>query len=134
MVDRKANAGPSGRAGDWGWGWFLGWFVLGACAAVGLATVVTAGLLLVLLAAAVASLLLRKGPTNAMAGLPSGIALPVLYIAYLNRSGPGTVCDAVPGGQTCTDEYTPIPFLIVGVLLLCTGFLMFTVLHRRRAK
>ncbi|MER6472336.1 hypothetical protein [Streptomyces collinus] len=132
MVDGKATAGPSGRAT--GWGWFLGWLALGACAAVGLAAVVTAGLLLVLLAAASAALLLWKGPRNAAAGLPSGIALPVLYVAYLNRSGPGTVCRTVPGGQTCTDEYTPIPFLIVGVLLLCAGFLTFTTLNRRRAK
>ncbi|MFF5025609.1 hypothetical protein ACFY2J_15485 [Streptomyces collinus] len=130
MLDREATAGPSGRATDRGWGWFLGWLALGACAAVGLAAVVTAGLALVLLAAAAAGLLLRKGPRNATAGLLSGTALPLLYIAYLNRSGPGTVCSTVPGSQTCTDEYTPIPFLIAGVLLLCAGFLIFTTLNR----
>lgn len=129
MVNRDAIRGKRGRVVNWGW--FLGWLVLGACVAVGLAAILTVGLVLLLLAAVAAGFLLRKGPRNAIAGSLTGLALPLFYLAYLNRSGPGTVCHATSGGQTCTDEYTPIPFLVCGVILFAAGFLIFIMLDRR---
>lgn len=129
MVNREATRRQYGRVVEWGW--FLGWLVLGACAAVGLAAILSVGLVLVLLAAVAAGFLLWKGPRNAIAGSLTGLALPLFYIAYLNRSGPGTVCHAMSGGQTCTDEYTPIPFLVCGVILFSAGFLIFAMLDRR---
>ncbi|MFF7334780.1 hypothetical protein [Streptomyces sp. NPDC008150] len=107
------------------WAWFAGWVAVGACAAFGLALVVTAGLVLVLLAAAAAGLLVRKGPGRAVAGLPVGLAVLVLYIGYLNRGGPGTVCHVRSGGGDCVDEYSPIPFVVGGVALLLAGLLIF---------
>jgi hypothetical protein len=36
-------------------------------------------------------------------GLVFGLALPLLYVAYLNRDGPGTVCTTGrDGSQSCT--------------------------------
>ncbi|MDX3804761.1 hypothetical protein [Streptomyces sp. AK04-3B] len=113
------------------WGWFLGWLVLGACAAVGLAAILSVGLVLLLLAALAAGFLLWKGPRNAIAGSLTGLAVPLFYIAYLNRSGPGTVCHATATVQTCTDQYSPIPFLVCGGILFCAGFLIFILLDRR---
>ncbi|MCS0603377.1 hypothetical protein NX794_19470 [Streptomyces sp. LP11] len=129
-VDAVAERGRRGRRAG-GWGWFLGWLAVGACGATGLATVVSAGLALALVAAGAAGLLVWRGPRNAIAGLATGLAVPLLYLAYLNRGGPGTVCHAVPGGQTCTDEYTPVPFLAIGCVLFCAGFLLFATLGRR---
>ncbi|MEW2050924.1 hypothetical protein [Streptomyces sp. NPDC005476] len=129
MVSRGATAHPYGRVA--GWGWFLGWLAVGGLAGVGLAAILTVGIALVLVAAVGAGLLLWQGPRNATAGLVAGPALPLLYIAYLNRSGPGNVCHTVTGGQTCIEEYPPIPFLFGGVIFLAAGFLIFTTLNRR---
>ncbi|MDX3453652.1 hypothetical protein PV396_17115 [Streptomyces sp. ME02-8801-2C] len=126
------SAGSAGRRT--GWGWFLAWFGVGACVAAGLAAILTVGLVFLVVAAAGAGLLLRKGPRNAAAGALSGLALPLFYLAYLNRGGPGTVCRSSSGGQTCTDEYTPVPFLVGGVLLFVAGFVIFLVIERATRK
>ncbi|MDX2548309.1 hypothetical protein ACOT81_12570 [Streptomyces sp. WI04-05B] len=117
-----------------GWGWFLGWIAVGAGAAAGLAAILTVGVVLLVLAAVAAGLLLRKGPRNAVAGGLAGLALPLFYLAYLNRGGPGDVCVSSSGGQTCTEEYTPVPFLVGGVLLFVAGFVIFLMIERRSGK
>jgi hypothetical protein len=120
--------GPGRTAG---WGWFLAWLLVGACGGIGLAAILTVGAALVVLAAVAAAVLLRSGPGRAVVGGVSGLALPLFYLAYLNRGGPGEVCHAVPGGQTCTDEYTPVPFLAVGALLLIVGLVSHVLTDRR---
>lgn len=120
-----------GRAA--GWGWFLAWVLVGACAGTGLAAILTVGVALLVLAAVAAVFLLRAGPGRAVVGGVSGLAAPLFYLAYLNRGGPGEVCHAVAGGQTCTDAYTPVPFLVAGLLLLGAG-LVIQVLTVRRAR
>ncbi|GAA3121253.1 hypothetical protein GCM10010521_05720 [Streptomyces rameus] len=113
------------------WGWFLAWLVVGGCLALGLAALPSVGVVLIVLAAVAAVLLLRKGHRTAVVGSLAGLALPLFYLAYLNRGGPGTVCHSTVGGQSCTDEYTPVPFLAGGALLFAAGFLVFLLLDRR---
>ncbi|MFM9449308.1 hypothetical protein [Streptomyces acidiscabies] len=113
-----------------GWGWFLAWVAVGACAATGVAAILSIGPVLLVAAAVGAVLLLRKGPRDAAAGSLTGLALLLFYLAYLNRGGPGSVCHAVSGGSTCTDEYTPVPFLAGGVLLAAAGFVIHHLTHR----
>lgn len=120
--------GP-GRAAEWGW--FLAWLLVGACAGIGLAAILTVGVAFVVLAAVAAVFLLRTGPRRAVVGGVSGVALPLFYLAYLNRGGPGEVCHAVPGGQACTDEYTPVPFLVAGALVLVAGCVIHAMADRR---
>ncbi|MFE7854189.1 hypothetical protein ACIRP3_03760 [Streptomyces sp. NPDC101209] len=129
MVRQEAVARD--RGGPAGWGWFAGWLVSGACAGVGLAALLTVGVPLVLVAVAAAGFLLWKGPGNAVAGLLAGLAVPLFLLAYLNRDGPGNVCRAVAGGQSCTDEYAPVPFLAAGLVLAAAGLVLFVVLSRR---
>ncbi len=119
-------SGSSGDSPDRtaGWGWFLAWLLVGACGGIGLAALLTVGAVFVVLAVAAAVLLLRKGPRHAVVGAVSGLALPLFYLAYLNRGGPGEVCHAVTGGQSCTEEYTPVPFLVAGALLLAVGLVL----------
>ncbi|MET8079329.1 hypothetical protein [Streptomyces sp. NPDC005303] len=107
-----------------GWGWFLAWLLVGACGGIGVAAILTVGAAFVVLAAVAAVPLLRRGPRRAVVGAVSGLALPLFYLAYLNRGGPGEVCHAVTGGQTCTEEYTPVPFLVTGALLLAAGLVI----------
>ncbi|MFI9569176.1 hypothetical protein [Streptomyces rishiriensis] len=132
MVKREATVEPEPKGHAVAWGWFLGWLAVGACAGAGLAALLSVGVVLLLLAAVAAGLLLWRSPRNAIVGLLAGLSVPLFYIAYLNRSGPGNVCRTVADGQTCTDEYAPVPFLAGGVVLFCAGFLIFLVLQHRR--
>lgn len=122
-----------GRDRTAGWGWFLAWLLVGACAGIGLAALLTVGAAFVVLAVVAAVPLLRRGPRRAVAGAVSGLALPLFYLAYLNRGGPGEVCRAVSGGQSCTEEYTPVPFLVAGALLLAAGLVIHVMAGRRRS-
>jgi hypothetical protein len=115
------------------WLWFTAWLLVGASFAVSLIGIMSIGLF-VLPIPVVATLLLarRRQTTTGLPGLISGLAVPLLYVAYLNRAGPGTICAAVAGGQECTDEWSPWPWLAAGVILLVVGIAAF-VGRRRRA-
>ncbi|MDT0469322.1 hypothetical protein [Streptomyces gibsoniae] len=114
------------------WGWFLAWLAVGACVALGLAALLSVGVILIAVGAVAAVFLLRRGHTNALVGSIAGVALPLFYIAYTNRGGPGDVCHTTATGSTCTEEYAPVPFLIAGAVLFVGGFLVFLVLDHRR--
>lgn len=103
------------------WPWFLAWFLVGACFAAAMASLPSIGLLILPVPILGAALLLRRGPGRASFGLFSGAGVLLLYTAYLNRGGAGTVCTATNGGQTCTDEYSPWPFAAVGLLFFFGG-------------
>lgn len=61
-------------------------------------------------------------PIWSSGGLISGAGLLFLFFAYLNQSGPGMVCVRNNnGGQRCTQEYGPWPFLLIGLGLFLTG-------------
>lgn len=91
------------------------WLLVGALGGLGVLSLLTIGPILLLAAGAVTVLctvlrLLNRSVT----ALPAGLAVPVLYLAWLNRGGPGDVCD--PNG--CTGEWSPWPFVAVGVILV----------------
>jgi protein-S-isoprenylcysteine O-methyltransferase Ste14 len=65
-----------------------------------------------------------------LAGIVSGIGVPLLYVAFLNRSGPGVVCT----GRSCTDEWSPWPWLLIGAALLLVGLAWFIATSGRRAR
>ncbi|MFD8734113.1 hypothetical protein ACFV06_04250 [Streptomyces sp. NPDC059618] len=129
-MQRRTVAVQGDRVSEWGW--FLAWLGVGGCLALGLAALLSVGAALIALSGVAAVLLLRKGHRNALVGAVAGLALPLFYLAYLNRGGPGDVCHTTAGGSTCTEEYAPMPFLIAGGLLFATGFVIFLVLDRRR--
>jgi len=121
-VERRADS----------WAAFCGWSVAGLGMGLGVMSMLTIGPF-VLLATLVlcAVLLYRPGVGTAMAGLASGIGVPPLYVAWLNRDGPGTVCSHTATSSACTDEWTPWPFLVVGLMLLAVGVVVFVRLRRR---
>ncbi len=84
---------------------------------------------------AVASTVLVATWRNALVGLPglaSGVGVPLLYVAYLNRGGPWTVCEALgQGGQRCTDEWIPWPWVATGASVLLAGVVVFVVRRRK---
>ncbi|HEX4472895.1 MAG TPA: hypothetical protein VH085_13065 [Nocardioides sp.] len=106
---------------------FLGWCVLGATACLGVLSLLTIGPFVLLLTLMLAGLMLWRVDFGwAMAGMISGASAPLLYVAWLNRGGPGSVCTfSADGGQSCGDEWSPWPFLVVAVLLAAAGVAVF---------
>jgi hypothetical protein len=104
---------------------FCAWTLIGAVAAVGLVSLGPIALGPALLAGAVLS-------TSATArrsrfGLLAGAGLVSLFIAYLQRQGPGTTCWHTATAAGCEQHLNPIPWLLIGLLLAATA----TVLQAR---
>ncbi|MFR0355063.1 hypothetical protein [Streptomyces sediminimaris] len=115
------------------WPWFCAWFLVGGLASLGLLSVLTVGVFLLPVALAAAVFLAtRRGCRTGLAGLVSGLGVPLLYVAYLNRGGPGNVCTTTTAGQSCVDEYSPWGWLAAGAVLLLAGMALGLVVRRRR--
>jgi hypothetical protein len=109
---------------------FLAWFVLGAGAGLGVLSLLTIGPFVLLVTLMLSGLLLWRVDFGwSMAGMISGAGLPVLYVGWLNRDGPGEVCSRTATDLSCGDEWSPWPFVAVGVVLLVAGTVVFA---RRR--
>ena len=112
--------------------WFTAWLFVGAGYALSLIGIASIGLFVLPLPVLATVLLVRRQhPTSGLLGLISGLAIPLLYVAYLNRAGPGTICTTVTGGQQCNDEWSPWPRLAVGVILFVLGVAVFIGRQRR---
>ena len=60
-------------------------------------------------------------------GFLTGAGLPLLWVAYVQRQGPGTTCWHTASSAGCDQHLNPLPWLIVGVTLVLTGLIA----HRR---
>ena len=69
----------------------------------------------------------RRGATGAIAGA----SVPLFYIAWMHREGPGEVCRDIRGGHECIDEISPVPWFVAGLVLFAAG-LTITAVHARR--
>ncbi|MBO0845164.1 MAG: hypothetical protein J2P22_07085 [Nocardioides sp.] len=113
-------------------GAFLGWCVAGAGMCLGVLTILTIGPFVLLFSLVLSAWLLwRPGFGSALAGLLTGAAAPLLYVAWLNRGGPGEVCTGDSRALTCTDEWSPWPFLALAMALAVVGLVIFLHLRRR---
>jgi hypothetical protein len=101
---------------------FAGWLVVGAGIGLGIVGILTIGVVVLLGAGLLAGFLVWRG-YGRLAGpsLLTGSGLVPLYIAYLNRGGPGTVCTTSAISQTCTQEMSPWPWLVAGLILAGGG-------------
>jgi len=113
------------------WLSFAAWLVVGALYAVGFLGILSIGVL-VLPVAIVCSVLLASRPSMARGSpaLIGGLALPPFYVAYLNRAGPGMVCRQISGGQSCTQEWSPWPWLAAGLLLIALSIVVLSLRNR----
>jgi hypothetical protein len=117
------------------WVWFTAWLLVGVGYSLSLIGIASIGsFVLPLPVLATVLLLRRQHAAIGWPGLVSGLAVPLFYVAYLNRAGPGTICTAVTGGQECNEEWSPWPWLAVGVFLLVLGVAAFIHWQRREPR
>ena len=118
------NATAGHRASDAGggvlsWAWFIAWAGVGAALAVGL---VSLGPLALVPAAAVAAVMLSRPASRRGAfGVLSGAGALLLVVAWINRQGPSTTCWHTATASGCDQHLDPIPWLVVGVVLVLAG-------------
>jgi hypothetical protein len=124
----KAENAPSpnsrSRPALWAFAW---WTVVGALLGLGFASILTIGLVLLLVGCvlAVAGILLRSLRNHSAAAVPGGLSVAALYLAWLNRGGPGRVCETTNTDTSCIEAWSPWPFLVVALLLIAaTVFLI----------
>jgi hypothetical protein len=113
---------------------FFAWAALGAGMCLSLLAVLSIGLFVVpLVIGGLIALLVWPGSrTSAALGVISGLGLVPLFVAYLNRGGPGDVCTtSATGGQSCTTEWSPWPWLGAGLALVALGAVAFGLLRAR---
>lgn len=110
-----------------GWVWFWAWALVGSAAALG---AVSLGPLLLVPVAAVAALMAAWPELRHSAlGLITGIGTLLLYVAWLQRAGPGTTCWHTAAASGCGQHLNPLPWLVVGIATFAGGI----VAHARRA-
>jgi len=81
---RNAEGGPALRE----WAGFVAWLMIGAAYAVSFLAILTVGPFIVPVSLVMTVLLWRKRRADReLLGLVSGLALPLLYVGYLNRDG-----------------------------------------------
>jgi hypothetical protein len=106
--------------------WFWAWAAFGAaatlaCLSLGVLAappLVTAGWLLAA----------RRARRRSAFGILSGAGLMLVYVAWLQRAGPGTTCWQSGTASGCGEQLNPLPWLAAGVALFAAGI----VGHARR--
>jgi hypothetical protein len=113
---------------------FLLWSILGVGFSVGLLSILTIGLFVLATTTLLALLIVQwRGVGSDLAGVVSGLGLPLLYVALLNRRGPGTACTVVRNGMSCVEESNPWLWLGAGVTLIAVGLAIFLSGRRHRS-
>jgi hypothetical protein len=109
--------------------WFWAWAAVGALAILSLDLGPLTALPALLLGALLATLDDRRH--GSAFGFLTGAGLPLLWVAYLQRQGPGTTCWHTASSAGCDEHLNPLPWLIVGITLVLTGLIAQT--HERHA-
>jgi hypothetical protein len=113
--------------------WFIAWLLTGAGYSLGVLGALSIGpYVLVITVAATIFLATRPGSRVGLPGLISGLSVPLFYVAFLNRSGPGSVCISTATSRSCVDRLSPWPWLVIGTVLLVSGWVWFTMANRGR--
>lgn len=108
--------------------WFAAWVLVGCALALGVVSFAI-GPLVLIPAAAIAALMIRKpNARRGVYGALIGVGLLLLFVAYLNRGGPGVTCWQRGTTSGCDDHLNPLPWLFLGLAFIVGGF----VAHRLR--
>jgi hypothetical protein len=103
-------------------GWFAAWVVVGCALALGVVSFAL-GPLVFIPAAVVAVLMIRKPEARRAAyGALIGVGVLLLFVAYVNREGPGTTCWQHGTTMGCGEHLNPLPWLALGLAFIVGGF------------
>lgn len=94
------------------------WALTGTLLGFGIAGLATIGVFLIPIAIALALIGIVRYRDGSAIALVGSLGAAPLYIAWLNREGPGTVCRTVDDLTECADQWSPWPFFVVGLTLL----------------
>jgi hypothetical protein len=112
------------------WLLFAAWSALGAAWSFALFAIASTGLFILPVALIGTVPLARQTPRGeGRLGPISGLGLAPVYVAYLNRHGPGNVCSQSAAGQNCFQAWNPWPWAATVATLLAAGVIVFLVLH-----
>jgi hypothetical protein len=111
------------------WGWFVLWTAVGALAT--LASLSLQILVAPLVVVVVLVLIVRGTVSRDACGLLAGAGLVSLFVAYVQRQGPGVVTWHTATASEADQYMDPRPWLIAGVIMVTAGILAFT--WRRRS-
>ncbi|MGC5165931.1 hypothetical protein [Luteimicrobium sp. DT211] len=106
------------------------WFVIYAVGAgavlLGLLTVVIPGVAgALLVGGGLLALVVVRGFGPSSAGAISGLSLPLFFVAWLDRRGPGGLpCHA---GGSCSEDPSPWPWLVAALIFISLGVVIFLV-------
>lgn len=97
-------------------GWFWAWATAGAAGALGLISLGP----IALGPAVITGVAMSRSQTGVRAafGLFGGAGLVALFVAYVQRDGPGTTCWHMGTRTGCDQHLNPIPWLVVGIVLV----------------
>lgn len=115
--------------------WFGLWALAGAAGTLGVLTLLTVGVFVLPAALMLGAALAWRAP-RWLAGpaIVAGLGAPLLYVGYLNRGGPGTICTAWAGGGQCTQETSPWPWVGAGLVLALAGVALSLLAAQRRPR
>jgi signal transduction histidine kinase len=127
IVQLPAMRSEAGRA----WAWFAVWLGVGGALAFSVVDGLAFGLLVLPFAVVAVLLLIARHHFDRSAwGLLCGVGLLSLYVAYVQRRGPGTVTWHTATASGADTYMDPRPWLVAGVLLIVVGVAAF-LWHRR---
>jgi hypothetical protein len=114
--------------------WYFAWMGVGAGLSFGVLAILSIGIYILAVAIVATVFLARRSEARVgVAGLVSGFGLPLLYVAFLNRSGPGVVCTVTSTSSSCVERWSPWPWLVIGTAILVAGLAWFIAASYRRA-
>ena len=111
--------------------WFVAWVVVGVGLGLGVSVLGVFAAPVALLAAVVLSV--RHHAGRAALGALVGVGLLLLYVAYVQRKGPGTVSWHTATASGANQYLDPRPWLVAGLLLVVGGLVAYAWRGRRSA-
>ena len=103
------------------WAGFIVFAVIGAGFILGFLTLSVLFVAPIVVAVVVA--VVRPNVLKSAFGLMAGAGSVLIYVAYVQRRGPGTVCWQTATASGGEDYLSPWPWLVVGVALVVAGIL-----------
>jgi hypothetical protein len=100
-------------------GWFWAWAMVGAAAALGAVSLGPIALAPSFIA--VLAMSRSRSASRSAFGLLAGAGLLSLFVAFVQRDGPGTTCRHTASASGCDQHLNPVPWLVAGIVLVAGG-------------